>query len=1512
MPPKKPDPKTTASKVEDELPNIHRLIIKLQTFCMDNIESLVKSYFESSRAKDTIFIDQAKIIEYAAEKNLYVDITNQDPKKKAPDGVPTELTPEILSAALHMMIEEYDMVSRKHKKDVIDAKNAEKEIPVHPLKPGAKDAKGKQDKKKGAEDAGELYDFNEKDYEHEYDTMYILYDFPSNEYEWKLVEDFTNFNFGISKIYLRDNQSRLTDEDVEMINAQDDLEKFEENLRKRLDDFMEKANEEEDGDNQALHEENLKSLSKAGFDFVEKIKRYKKNVNKDSQARNWNWYEITFNEHDNPIYDIQEETPDDVPWECYFREMFMIETNKFSCNLKNYEEWKKSVKKIPLYRPVQCFIATTDESMVENKVELDVIVEKEEPTKGGKDAKGLKAPDKKGAGLLPPAKDSGKAKVPSLRKIPSQTELPSNEPTIIKKKEVEKSSKVPFEAYNIQLSTLPIKATTEGAILEALGDEVEYLKTGEINSKLPSKYQNEDDYIKYLTDVMNHFTGDLLGNYFEKIYKNNMNEKCTDKKYFMTMDHSHTIKQNCFDQMFNNGDDLYQRENLLISGLNLIGINRHMMDSDMSIKDLEEYQKKQQTVKHSCVDMDLREYQRKNHVVNLENMFHEKVGLINWDFSERSYFEKFDQYTLRNYLISILRQEPEMVCDYNKTEDVLYVGFYFKNPPGLVLNKRWENENNVIPNFQTWMEDFLPNEGLMNSSYLDITTTDVGEIFEKRKMLYPEDGSIIDVKKYYIKDQLRSRVVIYKNNWAIGIKEPLKKLDIKPSELDWEYHIEKPTIDHEQSKEMSMQSQMLEENKDQTIEIQDSDHQTQVKTDKEAEIHPDTSKEQQEDNVLGETQEHGLNFDNLDLDYCESWVALPNNAKLFFEMEYSIVDLEDIQAEKSCMTKQYDKNRIHRELRISTTYKTNDGLCVKLQTNGDILQMRETFKEAIISRIPEVTGIYNPQKQVKVEETREYVSKGTVIKRFTDGCFMILYSNGTTEVSKKGGYYVKTNFNGQRILKNIKSGEISKSDNVKCTKKIDPSSGDMIYSREDNNVTIFCRNGRRICFFEDGTSIESSKDRDEYIILHENFATVRIKYDLYRIRNPITIGVGSSYASKGAKNIFDRSYTGRVIEAFFEDGTKIQSYKEMRELESYNSFKQYTVGIIYAKNGLVIKTEDPGEIVLLNSNDYSSEKKLTYDNLVADNESAKNQQQNTVNIVNFENKCISENKVGGNEGESIQSDNKYFINLFLPIEEKENGVYTMNCKEKWIRTIDKDGNSFEINSEGETRTFISVSFNLKQDRTKWDMTPRFRGKEYMDPVNLNLPKPKNWKDPILFIINGDNTGQQLLTEKMLSDYWLGKKNSNSTMISIQDDATKSAGIMVLEEKTDGKIINMTNVELPPTFMNRPVSKFPSMEPKAKTYITRALRKYNKVEAEDRENIEAYNETYKKWTKEKQENNQNVAIFERCQEEHDEEFDFQQKMMTLGHKNIVMYNSSNISEVTNRRNVLLMEPGAGEI
>jgi len=52
--------------------------------------------------------------------------------------------------------------------------------------------------------------------------------------------------------------------------------------------------------------------------------------------------------------------------------------------------------------------------------------------------------------------------------------------------------------------------------------------------------------------------------------------------------------------------------------------------------------------------------------------------------------------------------------------------------------------------------------------------------------------------------------------------------------------------------------------------------------------------------------------------------------------------------------------------------------------------------------------------------------------------------------------------------------------------------------------------------------------------------------------------------------------------------------------------------------------------------------------------------------------------------------------------------------------------------------------------------------------------------------------------------------------------------------------------------------------------------------------------------------QNIEIFERCTEELDEELNFQQKMLTLGNNNIIVFNSSNIAEITNKNNVKLME------
>ena len=67
----------------------------------------------------------------------------------------------------------------------------------------------------------------------------------------------------------------------------------------------------------------------------------------------------------------------------------------------------------------------------------------------------------------------------------------------------------------------------------------------------------------------------------------------------------------------------------------------------------------------------------------------------------------------------------------------------------------------------------------------------------------------------------------------------------------------------------------------------------------------------------------------------------------------------------------------------------------------------------------------------------------------------------------------------------------------------------------------------------------------------------------------------------------------------------------------------------------------------MNSYDYSTEQKLTFDSLTAERTDSeiKLRRDGQMNIVNFDNKCKSSRKVEGTEVDVKDgSDNKYFIN----------------------------------------------------------------------------------------------------------------------------------------------------------------------------------------------------------------------------------------------------------------------------
>jgi hypothetical protein len=219
-------------------------------------------------------------------------------------------------------------------------------------KGGLKESKKPKDPKKGGGDEPADVAHEEQEYPKEYDYLYILYDFPETQTDWALIQDLNNVNFAVSKLYLKEMQSKITDEDIEWHNAIDDNVKFEDDLRKRLNEFFNSKEENGTDGDEELDTEGLSSLTKATQNFIEKLKDFKKNSKKSSQARNWNWYEIAFNENDSP--------DTETPWEFLFRDQFYQKTATFSNDFAKFKSWLGTVKRIPLSTPVQLTIDIAD------------------------------------------------------------------------------------------------------------------------------------------------------------------------------------------------------------------------------------------------------------------------------------------------------------------------------------------------------------------------------------------------------------------------------------------------------------------------------------------------------------------------------------------------------------------------------------------------------------------------------------------------------------------------------------------------------------------------------------------------------------------------------------------------------------------------------------------------------------------------------------------------------------------------------------------------------------------------------------------------------------------------------------------------------------------------------------------------------------------------------------------------------------------------------------------------
>lgn len=145
-----------------------------------------------------------------------------------------------------------------------------------------------------------------------------------------------------------------------------------------------------------------------------------------------------------------------------------------------------------------------------------------------------------------------------------------------------------------------------------------------------------------------------------------------------------------------------------------------------------------------------------------------------WNFSDRIYQERHNKNTLSQTLYKALLFDPNLISKYNEREDNLYLLIYYKNPPGRIFRKKWTAEWRVLPNLENWILHFKTNEiNTKNEIFYDLDYEMIGNIYERKKFLFPNDNSVILCTKYKINDEITVRYKVLKENMVFGIKSSL-------------------------------------------------------------------------------------------------------------------------------------------------------------------------------------------------------------------------------------------------------------------------------------------------------------------------------------------------------------------------------------------------------------------------------------------------------------------------------------------------------------------------------------------------------------------------------------------------------------------------------------------------------------------------------------------------------------------------------------------------------------------
>ena len=512
-----------------------------------------------------------------------------------------------------------------------------------------------------------------------------------------------------------------------------------------------------------------------------------------------------------------------------------------------------------------------------------------------------------------------------------------------------------------------------------------------------------------------------------------------------------------------------------------------------------------------------------------------------------------------------------------------------------------------------------------------------------------------------------------------------------------------------------------------------------------------------------------------------------------------------------------------------TSLTLKDGLIIQIEPNGDIIQkhfqMDKTSKNAENQKQNE-----SEDEDSDNENYRLISSKASIIKYMNNNEIKILYSNGNTSTIKDGKI---TNINnkGQKVIKDVNTGEITEDEPVFFSEHYDPETLSTTIVREDNVKTIKYPDGAKVVLHNDGTKIYSSavvKELNNYSIENDKYATVEIFYDEVKRRTQTTIAAGSTEALIGSDNLMNRTYDGRLCKITLPDKTLLYAYKEKQSTELFETYTYNTIVFIYKNDGDVIRVSQSGDIVVVSSNER---KKL--------------------------------NDEGMNKNFEKNEDIDYLFEVNGKPEERKGGIYTCELNKGKIWTKDKETNIFVQLANGDSKCKIEgttiAEMNEKTIEEIEPHSPRYDGDSYIDPETRFSDAPKNFYEPRLFVIDNKKLeAKEYLSEIQLENFKRSmEKNKKNVFYCKKENNIDGSTIHQWIEKelpNQEKYKNIQNLDNVIRMPNRyiPLSQtiFRFVYPEKDIYVMRTIKQTSKVTDEMKEKIEKIDEDFTKNVREK--------------------------------------------------------------